>query len=171
MTKQSSSIILIGPMGSGKTSTGRVLAKEINYIFFDTDEEVTQRTGVSIAYIFDIEEEVGFREREYQALISLVENENSVIATGGGIVTHKQSRKLIKNHANIVYLKTGIQKQIERATVSENRPLLIDTDPEKKLKELMLTRAPLYEEISNIKINTDKKTPKELALEIIEKMR
>ena len=171
MTKQSSSIILIGPMGSGKTSTGRVLAKEINYIFFDTDEEVTKRTGVSIAYIFDIEEEVGFREREYQALISLVENENSVIATGGGIVTHKQSRKLIKNHANIVYLKTGIQKQIERATVSENRPLLIDTDPEKKLKELMLTRAPLYEEISNIKINTDKKTPKELALEIIEQLR
>jgi shikimate kinase len=98
-------------------------------------------------------------------------NENSVIATGGGIVTHKQSRILIKNHANVVYLKTGIQKQIERATVTENRPLLIDTDPEKKLKELMLTRAPLYEEISNIKINTDKKTPKELALEIIEQLR
>lgn len=171
MTKQLRNIILIGPMGSGKTSTGRVLAKEINHIFLDTDEEVTRRTGVSIAYIFDIEKESGFREREYQALKSLMKNENSVIATGGGIVTHKQSRKLIKNHANIVYLKTGIQKQIERATVSENRPLLIDTDPEKKLKELMLTRAPLYEEISNIKINTDKKTPKELALEIIEKMR
>ena len=171
MTKQLRNIILIGPMGSGKTSTGRVLAKEINHIFLDTDEEVTRRTGVSIAYIFDIEKESGFREREYQALKSLMENENSVIATGGGIVTHKQSRKLIKNHANIVYLKTGIQKQIERSTVSENRPLLIDTDPEKKLKELMLTRAPLYEEISNIKINTDKKTPKELALEIIEQLR
>ena len=171
MTKQLRNIILIGPMGSGKTSTGRVLAKEINHIFLDTDEEVTRRTGVSIAYIFDIEKESGFREREYQALKSLMKNENSVIATGGGIVTHKQSRKLIKNHANIVYLKTGIQKQIERATVSENRPLLIDTDPEKKLKELMLTRAPLYEEISNIKINTDKKTPKELALEIIEQLR
>ena len=171
MTKQLRNIILIGPMGSGKTSTGRVLAKEINHIFLDTDEEVTRRTGVSIAYIFDIEKESGFREREYQALKSLMENENSVIATGGGIVTHKQSRKLIKNHANIVYLKTGIQKQIERATVSENRPLLIDTDTEKKLKELMLTRAPLYEEISNIKINTDKKTPKELALEIIEQLR
>lgn len=171
MTKQLRNIILIGPMGSGKTSTGRVLAKEINHVFLDTDEEVTRRTGVSIAYIFDIEKESGFREREYQALKSLMKNENSVIATGGGIVTHKQSRKLIKNHANIVYLKTGIQKQIERATVSENRPLLIDTDPEKKLKELMLTRAPLYEEISNIKINTDKKTPKELALEIIEQLR
>ena len=171
MTKQLRNIILIGPMGSGKTSTGRVLAKEINHIFLDTDEEVTRRTGVSIAYIFDIEKESGFRERECQALRSLMENENSVIATGGGIVTHKQSRKLIKNHANIIYLKTGIQKQIERATVSENRPLLIDTDPEKKLKELMLTRAPLYEEISNIKINTDKKTPKELALEIIEQLR
>ena len=171
MTKQSSSIILIGPMGSGKTSTGRVLAKEINHIFLDTDEEVTRRTGVSIAYIFDIEKESGFREREYQALKSLMENENSVIATGGGIVTHKQSRKLIKNHANIVYLKTGIQKQIERATVSENRPLLIDTDPEKKLKELMLTRAPLYEEISDIMIDTNERTPSESALEIIDRLR
>ena len=74
MTKQLRNIILIGPMGSGKTSTGRVLAKEINHIFLDTDEEVTRRTGVSIAYIFDIEKESGFREREYQALKSLMEN-------------------------------------------------------------------------------------------------
>ena len=171
MTNQSDSIILIGPMGSGKTSTGRILAKEMGFDFLDTDEEVVERTGVSIAYIFDVEGETGFRKREYQALMKFLQNQNVVIATGGGIIMHDESRAIIQSHKRVVYLKTSIEKQIERATVSEKRPLLIDTDPASKLQELMLTREPLYEEISDIKIDTDERKPSEIALEIIDRLR
>jgi len=171
MTNQSDSIILIGPMGSGKTSSGRILAKEMGHAFADTDEEVVQRTGVSIAYIFDVEGEEGFREREHQALKRLIEKQNTVVATGGGIVAYYKSRIIIQERKNVVYLKTSIDRQIERATVSDNRPLLIDIDPASKLEELMLTREPLYEEISDIKIDTDKSTPREIALEIIDRLK
>ena len=171
MTNQSDSIILIGPMGSGKTSTGRILAKETGFDFLDTDEEVVERTGVSIAYIFDVEGETGFRHREHQALINILDNDNVVIATGGGIITNDESRAIIQSHKRVVYLKTSIEKQIERATVSEKRPLLIDTDPASKLQELMLTREPLYDEISDIKIDTDERKPSEIALEIIDRLR
>ena len=171
MTNQSDSIILIGPMGSGKTSTGRILAKEMGFDFLDTDEEVVERTGVSIAYIFDVEGETGFRHREHQALINILDNDNVVIATGGGIITNDESRAIIQSHKRVVYLKTSIEKQTERATASDKRPLLIDTDPASKLQELMLTREPLYEEISDIKIDTDERKPSEIALEIIDRLR
>lgn len=157
-------------MGSGKTSTGRILAKEMGYVFADTDEEVVERTGVSIAYIFDVEGESGFRQREHQALMKLLSKNNAVIATGGGILTYDENRQIIMGHKNVVYLKTSLEKQIERTTVSDNRPLLIDADPALKLQELMLTREPLYEEISTIKIDTDQSAPYEIALEIIDKL-
>lgn len=171
MTNKSDNIILIGPMGSGKTSTGRILAKEMRFDFVDTDEEVVKRTGVSIAYIFDVEGETGFRQREHQALMKFLDNDNIVIATGGGIITHDKSRVIIQAHNRVVYLKTSIEQQIERAKVSDKRPLLIDTDPASILQELMLTREPLYEEISDIMIDTDERTPSEIAHEIIDKLK
>ena len=171
MTNRSDNIILIGPMGSGKTSTGRILAKEMGFDFIDTDQAIVESTGVSIAYIFDVEGEAGFRKREHKELMKFLGNENMVIATGGGIITHDESRAIIQSHKRVVYLKTSIEKQIERATVSDNRPLLIDTDPESKLQELMLTRGPLYEEISDIKIDTNERRPSEIALEIIDRLR
>ena len=171
MVNQTDNIILIGPMGAGKTSTGRILAKEMGFNFIDTDDAIVESTGVSIAYIFDVEGESGFRQREHQALIKFLDNNNVVIATGGGIIMHDESRAIIQSHKRVVYLKTSIEKQIERATVSEKRPLLIDTDPASKLQELMLTREPLYEEISDIKIDTDKSTPRQIALEIIDRLK
>ena len=171
MTNLSDSIILIGPMGSGKTSTGRILAKQLGYDFVDTDDEVIKSTGVSIAYVFDVEGETGFRQREHKALMKFLDNEKMVIATGGGIITHDKSRAILQDHRRVVYLKTSIENQIERTTVSEKRPLLIDTDPASKLQELMLTREPLYEEISDVKIDTNERTPSEIALEIIDRLR
>ena len=171
MANQTDNIILIGPMGSGKTSTGRILAKEMGFDFVDTDEVIVESTGVSIAYIFDVEGESGFRQREHKALMKFLDNDKMVIATGGGIITHDKSRAILQDQKRVVYLKTSIEKQIERATVSDNRPLLIDRDPASKLQELMLTREPLYEEISDIKIDTDERTPSEIALEIIDRLR
>ena len=166
MINQKGNIILIGPMGSGKTSTGRMLAKEMGYAFADTDEEVTKRTGVSIAYIFDVEGEEGFRKRECLALKECLNDNNMVLSTGGGIVLSKENRDLLQDRGTVVYLQTSILSQVKRTASTNNRPLLQNNDPEETLEKLMLTRAPLYEEIADITIMTDNKSLQEMSKEI-----
>ena len=166
MINQKGNIILIGPMGSGKTSTGRMLAKEMGYAFADTDEEVTKRTGVSIAYIFDVEGEEGFRKRECLALRECLNDNNKVLSTGGGIVLSKENRDLLQDRGTVVYLQTSIRFQVKRTASTNNRPLLQNKDPEETLEKLMLTRAPLYEEIADITIMTDNKSLQEMSKEI-----
>jgi len=166
MINQKGNIILIGPMGSGKTSSGRILAKEMGYIFSDTDEEVIKRTGVSIAYIFDVEGEEGFRKRECLALKECLNNNNTVVSTGGGIVLSKENRDLLQDRGTVVYLQTSIRSQVKRTASTNNRPLLQNKDPEETLEKLMLTRAPLYEEIADITIMTDNKSLQEMSKEI-----
>ena len=166
MINQKENIILIGPMGSGKTSTGRMLAKEMGYAFADTDEEVTKRTGVSIAYIFDVEGEEGFRKRECLALKECLNDNNTILSTGGGIVLSKENRDLLQDRGTVVYLQTSIRSQVKRTASTNNRPLLQNKDPEETLEKLMLTRAPLYEEIADITIMTDNKSLQEMSKEI-----
>ena len=166
MINQKGNIILIGPMGSGKTSTGRMLAKEMGYAFADTDEEVTKRTGVSIAYIFDVEGEEGFRKRECLALKECLNDNKTVVSTGGGIVLSKENRDLLQDRGTVVYLQTSIRTQVKRTASTNNRPLLQNKDPEETLEKLMLTRAPLYEEIADITIMTDNKSLQEMSKEI-----
>lgn len=166
MINQKGNIILIGPMGSGKTSTGRMLAKEMGYAFADTDEEVTKRTGVSIAYIFDVEGEEGFRKRECLALKECLNDNNMILSTGGGIVLSKENRDLLQDRGTVVYLQTSIRSQVKRTSSTNNRPLLQNKDPEETLEKLMLTRAPLYEEIADITIMTDNKSLQEMSKEI-----
>ena len=166
MINQKGNIILIGPMGSGKTSTGKMLAKEMGYVFLDTDEEVTKRTGVSIAYIFDVEGEEGFRKRECLALKECLNGNNTVVSTGGGIVLSKENRELLQVRGMVVYLQTSIRTQVKRTASTNNRPLLQNKDPEETLEKLMLTRAPLYEEIADITIMTDNKSLQEMSKEI-----
>ena len=166
MINQKGNIILIGPMGSGKTSTGRMLAKEMGYFFADTDEEVTKRTGVSIAYIFDVEGEEGFRKRECLALKECLNDNNTILSTGGGIVLSKENRDLLQDRGTVVYLQTSIRSQVKRTASTNNRPLLQNNDPEETLEKLMLTRAPLYEEIADITIMTDNKSLQEMSKEI-----
>ena len=166
MINQKGNIILIGPMGSGKTSTGRMLAKEMGYVFADTDEEVTKRTGVSVAHIFDVEGEEGFRKRECLALKECLNDNNTILSTGGGIVLSKENRDLLQDRGTVVYLQTSIRSQVKRTASTNNRPLLQNNDPEETLEKLMLTRAPLYEEIADITIMTDNKSLQEMSKEI-----
>ena len=166
MINQKGNIILIGPMGSGKTSTGRMLAKEMGYAFADTDEEVTKRTGVSVAHIFDVEGEEGFRKRECLALKECLNDNNTILSTGGGIVLSKENRDLLQDRGTVVYLQTSIRSQVKRTASTNNRPLLQNNDPEETLEKLMLTRAPLYEEIADITIMTDNKSLQEMSKEI-----
>ena len=166
MINQKGNIILIGPMGSGKTSTGRILAKEMGYVFADTDEVVTNRTGVSIEYIFDVEGEEGFRKRECLALKECLNDNKTVVSTGGGIVLSKENRDLLQERGTVVYLQTSIRSQEKRTASTNNRPLLKNKDPKETLEKLMLTRAPLYEEIADITIMTDNKSLQEMSKEI-----
>ena len=166
MINQKGNIILIGPMGSGKTSTGRILAKEMGYVFADTDEVVTNRTGVSIEYIFDVEGEEGFRKRECLALKDCLNDNNTILSTGGGIVLSKENRDLLQDRGTVVYLQTSIRFQVKRTASTNNRPLLQNKDPKETLEKLILTRAPLYEEIADITIMTDNKSLQEMSKEI-----
>ena len=152
-------------MGSGKTSAAKRLSAKLNKEFIDTDLEISNITGVDINYIFDIEGEAGFRKREEAILKECVLKNNMVLSTGGGIVLSGDNRRLLKTHGVVIYLETSIDSQESRTSLTNNRPLLKNTEHKKTLQELMLTRGPLYEEIADIIINTDNKSPNKVATE------
>ena len=166
MPNNTNNILLIGPMGSGKTSVGKLLANNLDKKFLDTDEEIMKKTGVDITYIFDMEGEEGFRKRECLALKECLTDNNTVLSTGGGIVLSKENRNFLKDRGTVVYLQTSISSQVERTAATNNRPLLHNENPEETLEKLMLTRGPLYEEIADITIMTDNKSLQEMSKEI-----
>ena len=148
-------IVLVGPMGSGKTSVGRRLACVLKRDFFDSDFEIVARTGVAIDHIFDIEGEEGFRQREISMLSELSDIPNIVIATGGGIVIKPENRELLKKNSFVVYLSSSIKQLVMRTARSKSRPLLEQsTNREKTIRDLVKAREPLYQEVANVVIDT-----------------
>ena len=146
-----SRIFLIGPMGSGKTTVGRKLAQLLKYQFLDTDQMLVERTGVSIAHIFEIEGEEGFRERETKLLEEVCELHNAVISTGGGIVLREKNRRLLSESGTVVYLSASENILWNRLRHCTNRPLLQTENPKKVIAELLESRSPLYSEVATIK--------------------
>ena len=143
-------LIIIGPMASGKSVVGKKLSKRMGLNFFDTDEQIEKKAGATISWIFDIEGEKKFREREFETLSQLIEEDNCVISTGGGIVLGEENRALLKKGTGI-YLKTSIQSQLERTLNDKHRPLLQNSDnKEETLKEMAKLRNPIYETCSEI---------------------
>lgn len=168
MKKSLDNIFLIGPMGAGKTTIGRILAKEMKLEFIDSDHEIETRTGANISWIFDMEGEEGFRIREQKILEELTEQRQIVLATGGGAVLSAQNRKFLQSRGTVIYLMTTINQQVERTRRDQKRPLISDIDdPKAKLSELMETRDPLYREIADHVIMTSKRSPKAVSAEII----
>jgi len=163
----SSNIYLIGPMGSGKTAVGRALARVLRLTFYDSDVEIERRTGVDIPYIFEKEGEAGFREREREVIDALTGLHSVVVATGGGAVLLEDNRLRLAQRGRVVYLKTGIKQQLERTRHGRQRPLLYTDDPEAKLQELMALRAPLYESIASITVETDGRHVRAVAEDIV----
>lgn len=147
-------IFLIGPMGAGKTTIGRLLAKAMGRKFYDSDREIERRTGVKIPLIFEYEGEEGFRRREHEVLADLVKLSEIVLATGGGVVLREDNRELLRQHGFVVYLKCAVEKQWERIARDDQRPLLKTENPKKRLEELMAMRAPLYESIADLDVDT-----------------
>jgi len=147
-------IFLVGLMGAGKTSVGRLLAKRLNKAFYDSDREIERSTGVKIPLIFEIEGESGFRARESRLLAELVYRNNIVLATGGGAVLSQQNRKLLAEHGFVVYLRAAVDDLWRRTRHDKNRPLLQTGDALSRLHELFVARDPLYREIADTIIDT-----------------
>jgi shikimate kinase len=164
-------IVLIGPMGSGKSAVGKQLARSLGREFVDSDAEIEQRTGVDIAFIFEKEGEAGFRQREREIIAELAVRENSVIATGGGAVLEAENRDRLTANGVVVYLRTTVAQQLERTRSSTNRPLLLEGDPRTVLDELMSKRAPLYEQTADIIVDTGGRRVGTVVNEIAAKLR
>ncbi len=146
---------LVGPMGSGKSTVGRKLAQALEYDFFDSDREIETRTGVTIAHIFDIEGEAGFRRRETDMLAALVQKKHIVLATGGGSILAEANRAMLKQHGTVIYLKASVDTILRRTSADRARPLLQTEDRRGRLEQLMQQRAPLYEEVADYVVETD----------------
>ena len=149
-------LFLIGPMGAGKTTVGRALAKRLQRDFYDCDHEIVARCGVDIPTIFEFEGETGFRDRESQALIALSQLEGVVIATGGGAILREQNRQTITRSAVVIYLRISVEEQLLRIAKDRNRPLLQAPDVKQKLEDLAIERNPLYDDMADIKLDTNR---------------
>lgn len=163
-------VFLIGPMGAGKSTIGRLLAKELKYPFKDSDREIEVRTGADIPWIFDVEGEEGFRQREEAMIAELVHEDGIVLATGGGVVMRPANRAALKSGGLVVYLRTSVEQQLQRTAKDRQRPLLQTADPEAVLRDLMAKRDPLYREIADLIIETDQRGPKVVVNAILSKL-
>lgn len=153
-------IVLVGPMGAGKTTIGKLLAKDIGFEFKDSDKVIEARCGADIPWIFDVEGEEGFRNRETDILEELCAEQGLVIATGGGAVLREQNRQCLSRDSLVVYLQTSVSQQYERTHRDRNRPLLQTDNPLEVLTKLFEQRHPLYEALADIRVLTDKKNPR-----------
>jgi shikimate kinase len=167
---QSGNLILVGMMGSGKTTIGRTLAKHLGKTFVDSDEEIQHRTGVTIPHIFDVEGEAGFRLRETAAIRELVVRDNMVLATGGGAILAEQNRIMLSENGIVVYLKTNVHDLWQRTRHDRNRPLLQTADPRAKLAELFDQRDPLYQQAADIVVQSGKQSVQALMLHLVDEI-
>jgi len=147
-------IYLVGLMGAGKTSVGRVLAKRLHKTFVDSDQEIERRTGVRVPVIFEIEGEEGFRRRESAAIEELVRLSGIVLATGGGAVLDPANRFALHSTGTVIYLRAEPTELWMRTRHDRNRPLLRTADPLAKLQELHHARDPLYREVAHLIVDT-----------------
>lgn len=148
------SIFLVGMMGAGKTSVGRVLAKRLDKVFHDSDQVIEERTGVKIPVIFEIEGEAGFRTRESAIIDELTTLPDIVLATGGGAILSDSNRARLKSRGTVVYLRATVRDLLNRTRHDRNRPLLQTADPRARLAELYEIRDPLYRDTAHVTIET-----------------
>ena len=168
--KKIKNIILVGLMGSGKTTVGMQLSKFFKKKFIDTDSLIESKTGVNVMTIFELEGEQGFRRREKNLLNELLGQKNLVIATGGGIVIEDENRRLLQQLGTIFYLKANPLHLSNRLKKDKTRPLLQNVDLFVKLNDLFTQRDRLYRSVANYIIETENKKLHEIKQEIITKI-
>jgi len=163
-------VFLVGPMGAGKTTIGKYLAQHLKLRFADTDSEIEKRTGADIPWIFDVEGESGFRDREQQVIEEMTLWDGVVLATGGGVVLRPENRRALAGRGFVVYLYATVDEQVRRTRRDRRRPLLQSGDPEQTLRALMAERDPLYREIADHIIETDTCSPKTVAQRLVREL-
>jgi shikimate kinase len=156
-------LVLIGPMGAGKTSIGKRLATHLKLEFVDADLRLEQSTGASVPTIFDCEGEAGFRRRETQLIAELTRDRGRLIATGGGVVLSLENRQRLRESGFVVYLQIGIEQQLERLARDRGRPLLDAQDKRRRLQALAEQREPLYRDIADLSFDSSGLTVTEAA--------
>lgn len=157
-------------MGAGKSTIGRLLAESLGLAFYDIDREIEERSGVDIPWIFDMEGEEGFRDRESQMMQEISELGGAVVSTGGGAVLRDENRSLMMSKGSVVYLCTSIDEQVRRTSKDRKRPLLQKGNPEETLRRLMSEREPLYLQVADYSIATDHRSPKAVVQELVAKI-
>ena len=161
-------IVFVGPMGAGKTTIGKILAKELGYQFYDSDKEIEKKPGANIPWIFDVEGESGFRDRESAVIKELSELKKVVLATGGGAMMRPENRGAVSKTGFVIYLNTSVDQQFHRTHKDRNRPLLQGKkDPYQVLSELYELRDPIYRTVADLIIDTDKKALKTIVRDIV----
>lgn len=168
--KPEQNLILVGMMGAGKTTVGRLLARRLKRSFHDSDEVIEQRCGVRIPVIFEIEGEAGFRARERQAIAELCALDGAVIATGGGAVLAPENRTAIAGSGTVIYLHARPAHLWHRVRHDRNRPLLATPDPQKRLEELYAQRDPLYREVADIVVDTGRQSVQTLTKDLLARL-
>jgi shikimate kinase len=163
-------LYLVGMMGAGKTTVGRMLARRLKLRFVDSDHEIEARCGVKITVIFEIEGEAGFRAREAQAIAELVRLDGIVLATGGGVVLAAENRRLLAERGTVVYLRATPEHLYERVRQDRNRPLLANGNPLARLRELYRERDPLYRSIADLIVDTGRQSVQALARGLLEEL-
>jgi shikimate kinase len=161
------SLYLVGMMGAGKSTVGRLLARRLKLRFLDCDIEIERRCGVKIPLIFEIEGEAGFRAREAQVLAELTALKGIVLATGGGAVLAAQNRRRLAEHGTVIYLRARPEDLYSRVRHDRNRPLLATRDPLRRLRELHMERDPLYAALADLVIDSGKQSVQALARELV----
>ncbi|QCU91018.1 shikimate kinase AroK [Thiomicrorhabdus sediminis] len=163
-------IFLVGPMGAGKSTVGKLLAEKLHYEFVDSDHEIEARTGATIPMIFDIEGEQGFRSREAGMIDELTQRSQVVLATGGGAVETESNRQNLRSRGFVVYLKSPVDALLARTRHDRNRPLLQTDNPQKVLDELMQRREPWYLEMADLVIETQQVPVHRVVRQVIERL-
>jgi len=164
--KRFQNIFLVGPMGAGKSTVGRQLAEALSFEFKDSDQEIQRRTGVDIPTIFEYEGEEGFRDRERQVIDELSAQNGIVMATGGGAVLRPDNRRDLTSRGVVIYLHCSPEQQYSRTSRDRNRPLLHTEDPLARLRELMNERDPLYRQVADMVVTTERRGTTSVVKEI-----
>jgi len=167
---KNNNIFLVGLMGAGKTTIGRLLARKLNRRFVDSDHEIEARTGATIPWIFEIEGEACFRKREADVIRDLSAQDGLVLATGGGAVLNPKSRAYLAERGTVIYLRASIGSILQRTSHDKNRPLLQTADPRAKLEELLEQRDPLYREIADLVIDTGRPNVQSMVQTILDQL-
>ena len=159
-------LVLVGPMGAGKSSIGRRVARRFGLVFVDVDHEIEVRTGATAATIFECEGEPGFRARERATLMDILAGERQLVATGGGAVLDADNRARMRTRGFVVHMHAGVETQLARLARDRRRPLLARGDRRAVLEQLAIERAPLYEAAAHLRFDTGLHTCADAAVQL-----